>query len=67
MDGKLRRAGTFMLVCAALTLFGFIHSVAPAGEIYLPWKIGSSLAWQIAVGYALVGLFVLVHPQNQSD
>jgi AGZA family xanthine/uracil permease-like MFS transporter len=67
LDGRLRRAGAFMLLCAVLTLFGFIHSVAPAGELYLPWKAGNSLTWQIAIGYALVGLFVLVHPQKQQD
>jgi len=65
LDGRLRRAGAFMLLCAALTLFGFIHSLAPAGELYLPWKAGNNLMWQIAIGYALVGLFVLVHPQKQ--
>jgi AGZA family xanthine/uracil permease-like MFS transporter len=65
IDGRLRRAGIFMLLCAALTLFGFIHSVAPAGEIYLPWKISSSLAWQIALGYGLVGIFVLLRPKGK--
>jgi len=65
LDGRLRRAGAFMLLCAALTLFGFIHSLAPAGELYLPWKAGNNLMSQIAIGYALVGLFVLVHPQKQ--
>jgi adenine/guanine/hypoxanthine permease len=67
IDGKLRRAGGFMLLCALLTLFGFIHSVAPAGEIYLPWKISNNLAWQIALGYALVGIFVIIHPQRYSS
>jgi AGZA family xanthine/uracil permease-like MFS transporter len=66
IDGKLRRAGIFMLLGAGLTLFGFIHSVAPAGEIYLPWKIQDTLAWQIALGYALIGVFVLICPRKNS-
>jgi adenine/guanine/hypoxanthine permease len=60
IDGKHRRAAGFMLLCAVFTLFGFMHSVAPAGEIYYPWKIGNSLIWQMAIGYALVGAFILV-------
>jgi adenine/guanine/hypoxanthine permease len=66
IDGKLHRAGVFMLICAGLTLFGFIHSVAPAGEIYLPWKINSTLVWQIALGYVLIAAFIFVCPQNNA-
>ncbi len=61
IDGKMRRAGLFMILCAAFTLFGFIHSVTPAGEIYFPWKIANGLVWQIALGYALVGIVLLLH------
>jgi len=64
IDGKCRRAGLFMLACAGLTVFGFIHSVAPAGEIYFPWQISDSLAWQVALGYGLVGGILLISPRN---
>jgi AGZA family xanthine/uracil permease-like MFS transporter len=64
IDGRIRRASVFMLVCAALTLFGFIHSVTPAGEIYLPWRLGSGLVWQIALGYGLIGGVLLFHPRD---
>ena len=60
MDGRSRRASLFMILCAALTLFGFIHSVTPAGEIYLPWKLSGGLAWQIALGYTLIGLSLMI-------
>jgi AGZA family xanthine/uracil permease-like MFS transporter len=59
IDGKIRRSAVYAFLCAALTLFGFIHSVAPSGEIYLPWRIDSSLTWQIALGYLLIGIFFL--------
>jgi adenine/guanine/hypoxanthine permease len=65
VDNKLRRAGVFMILCAVFTLFGFMHSVAPAGEIYYPWKIANSLVWQIALGYTLVGAFLLFRRENR--
>lgn len=63
MDGRRRRASLFMVLCAALTLFGFIHSVTPSGEIYLPWRLAGGLAWQIALGYALIGLSLMIGPR----
>ena len=58
IDGKPRKSAVYALLCAACTLFGFIHSVAPSGEIYLPWRIGNQITWQIAFGYCLVGVFL---------
>jgi adenine/guanine/hypoxanthine permease len=71
IDGKHRRAAVFMFLCAVFTLFGFMHSVAPAGEIYYPWQIAKSLGqiakslvWQIALGYSLVGALLLIRPRT---
>ncbi|MCA9494250.1 MAG: hypothetical protein KC621_30195, partial [Myxococcales bacterium] len=36
-DRKAGAAVLTMLTCAGLTLFGVIHSVDPAGGVYLPW------------------------------
>lgn len=66
IDGKFRRASIFILLCAAFTLFGFIHSVTPAGEIYFPWQLADNLTWQIALGYALIGAVLLFHPQTDN-
>jgi hypothetical protein len=41
-------------------MFGFIHSVTPAGGIYFPWQLGNSLVWQITVGYGLIGVGLLL-------
>jgi len=67
IDNKVRRAAVFMILCAVCTLFGFIHSVAPAGDIYFPWQIHNSLVWQIALGYGLVGMVLLICPQKQLE
>jgi adenine/guanine/hypoxanthine permease len=60
IDGKIRRAGAFLLLCAGLSLFGLIHSVTPTGEIYLPWQLANNLALQISLGYGLFGFFLLI-------
>jgi adenine/guanine/hypoxanthine permease len=60
IDNKMKRAAAGMLLCAVFTAFGIIHSVSPSGEIYLPWKSGSGFAWQITLGYGLVGVALLL-------
>ncbi len=60
IDGKLRSAATYMLLCAFFAMFGLIHSISPAGEIYLPWQLGNGLVWQITIGYGLVGIALFV-------
>jgi AGZA family xanthine/uracil permease-like MFS transporter len=53
IDQQVRLAALCTLTCAGLTLFGFIHSVHPGGEIYLPWQISSPRPFMIALGYFL--------------
>jgi AGZA family xanthine/uracil permease-like MFS transporter len=60
IDGKLRRASIGFFLCAAFAMFGVIHSVTPSGEIYFPWSNGSSLIWQITLGYTIVGAALLI-------
>jgi len=69
IDGKLLRASGFLLVAAALTLFGLIHSVDPRGGIYLPWQLEGLpkiISWQFTGAYvALAGLLALLSLQKQ--
>lgn len=53
-DRKAGAAAGLLLVCAAFTLFGVIHSVDPAGGVYLPWQVASTLPLEWAVGYLIV-------------
>jgi len=68
IDGRLLRASAFLLVAAALTLFGLIHSVDPRGGIYLPWQLAGLpkiISWQFAGAYvALAGLLALLSLQK---
>ena len=56
----MKAAASYLFVTAALTLFGLIHSVAPHGEIYLPWTLISHLPHHIALAYLLLALFLLL-------
>ena len=61
IDHKAKLAALCTVVCAVLTLFGFIHSVMPTGELYLPWKINAHTHYMIAVAYfALSGVLLVL-------
>jgi adenine/guanine/hypoxanthine permease len=61
IDRKPRLAGLCALGCAFLSLFGFMHSVLPSGEIYLPWAIAMHAHYWIASAYMLLaGIFMFV-------
>lgn len=59
IDRRPRAAAVCALSCAALTLFGIIHSVLPSGEVYLPWAVQSGTHFTVAAGYGLLGLILL--------
>ncbi|HEY4218016.1 MAG TPA: hypothetical protein VGM67_12815 [Gemmatimonadaceae bacterium] len=69
IDRKIKAAAVTLVVCAALSLFGLIHSVTATGGVYLPWTIGSSLPYQWTAAYlsfaALILLLGMVNPPNQ--
>lgn len=70
IDRRLREAAAMLLLAGVFTLFGFIHSLAPQGAIYLPWdlaRIGAEtglsssamlLPYNLALGYALAALIL---------
>jgi len=56
------RAALALGLGAALTVFGIIHSVDPAGAIYLPWQLDAaarSLMTQFAGAYVTLALILL--------
>ena len=68
IEQRMRLAALLWLGCAALTLFGVIHSVDPRGGIYLPWQLQglrANIAYQFSMAYAvLAGLLVLLSLQK---
>ncbi len=61
VDRRVGVAVTTLLVGAALTLFGVIHSVDPTGAMYLPWKlagVGRTLAFQFTAAYIVLAVVI---------
>jgi AGZA family xanthine/uracil permease-like MFS transporter len=59
MESRTRTAAMILLLAAALTLFGFIHSVDPRGGIYLPWRLEGlrrAIALQFAAAYGTLAM-----------
>ena len=74
IDGRPWRAVAWLLLAAALTAFGIIHSVHPQGAIYLPWALEglrAAIAWQFAGAYvalaATLGLLSLGRPAVRAE
>jgi AGZA family xanthine/uracil permease-like MFS transporter len=60
VDGRPRRAAFCALICSLFTLFGLIHSVLPAGQVYLPWSVASSAHYPIALAYVLLSVIFML-------
>jgi len=61
IDRKVHIFSAYFGVMALLTFFGFIHSVMPHGDIYLPWTLeNAGLVYRLAASYLLVGGMVFV-------
>ncbi len=61
VDRRMGAAVTILATGSLLTLFGVIHSVEPAGGLYLPWAltgVGRTLALQFAAGYLALAAVV---------
>ena len=56
IDRKLKKAALLLLILAAFTLFGLVHSADPSGSLYLPWEAPNELPGLIAAGYALLAI-----------
>lgn len=58
IDRNVPAAARTIATGAVLSLFGFMHSVLPAGGIHLPWNVGSRLPYHWAAAY--LGLAVMI-------
>lgn len=58
IDQRFRRSGAYFLAGALLCLFGVIHSPAPQGTLFLPWRLDSAVPAYFALAYLAAGLTV---------
>lgn len=62
IDGRVRVAAAYAMVCGVMAYFGLIHSGSPDGNMYLPWNLADAarrIPNQFAVAY-LALTFVLL-------
>src|SRR6266571_3326499 len=62
IDRRLKTASFYLLLCAAFTFFGIIHSALPEGNMYLPWLLPDSprrIPYQFTAGYVVLALLFL--------
>lgn len=63
IESRPRQAALIALLGGALTLFGVIHSVTPAGNLYLPWALDAGMrliVLQFAGAYLALAAVLLV-------
>jgi AGZA family xanthine/uracil permease-like MFS transporter len=60
IDRALVKAALFIAIAGVLTLFGVIHSAAPTGALYWPWRAPSPMAIHWAVGYFALAAVIAV-------
>ena len=58
VDRRLIATAGYLGICALFSFFGVIHSVDPAGGLYLPWGIAGDLHWRIGLGYVVFALLM---------
>ncbi len=64
VDRKSGHAAVFFLILAGLSFFGFIHSVLPHGDVYLPWGLESpEVPYRLALVYGFLALLVWLLPK----
>jgi len=66
IDRKVKAAAATLVACAALSFFGFIHSVTPTGGIYLPWTTGSTLPYHWTVAYLGFAALIMILSSTKS-
>ncbi|NLO92586.1 MAG: hypothetical protein GX410_11435 [Elusimicrobia bacterium] len=72
IDRNLRQSTFYLLICAAMTYFGVIHSALPDGNMYLPCnlpELARQVPYQFATGYIVLALifFALSYTRESKE
>jgi adenine/guanine/hypoxanthine permease len=64
IDRRLKRSALYLVVLSVFTFFGVVHSSAPDGNVYLPWRLAGELEravpYQFALGYLALAVLLLL-------
>jgi AGZA family xanthine/uracil permease-like MFS transporter len=67
IDRRFLRSSLAFFAAALLCLFGVIHSSAPTGTLFLPWRAGSTIPYHFAAAYAVLALIVLAAARGREE
>jgi AGZA family xanthine/uracil permease-like MFS transporter len=59
IDRRLKHAAAYLLLLAAVSFFGIIHSARADGSMYFPWTLqepARQIPYQFAMGYAVLAV-----------
>jgi AGZA family xanthine/uracil permease-like MFS transporter len=60
IDRAFLKAALYIGIAGTLTLFGAIHSAAPTGALYWPWRAPSALVLHWAAGYFALAFLIAI-------
>jgi AGZA family xanthine/uracil permease-like MFS transporter len=64
IDRRLKQSALYLVVLSVFTFFGVVHSSAPDGNVYLPWRLAGELEravpYQFALGYLALAVLLLL-------
>ena len=71
LDKRFKAAAIYLLILAGFSLFGFIHSPMPSGEMFWPSAITSSTPFMLALSYGVLAVLLVIiafktHRQTRS-
>lgn len=69
IDRKLKQAAVYLLITAAFTFFGIVHSSSPGGNMYFPWQLSGAfqqIPYQFTTAYLVFAamLFILSYTRS---
>ena len=67
IDRRFARSALAFFAGALLCLFGVIHSSAPTGTLFLPWRSGANVPYHFAAAYAVLGFIVLLGARGREE
>ncbi len=72
IDRKLKQASIYLVITAAFTFFGVIHSANPDGNMYLPWQLQGmfqQIPYQFTAAYLVLAamLFFLSYTKKSKE
>ena len=72
IDRKLKQASIYLLITAAFTFFGVIHSANPDGNMYFPWQLTGmfqQIPYQFTAAYVVLAamLFFLSYTKQSKE